>query len=113
MKKEFRGTDGTIGFVSAWDSKNKNNGKGEVEIIKIKNGYRIDYAYRFIKPFKSTNLAYFLTDSISNNQTKVIWGFAGKMTYPLNLMLLFMNLEKMVGKDFEAGLENLKVVLEK
>lgn len=35
MKKEYRGTDGTVGFVSAWESKNKNVGKGEQEIIKL------------------------------------------------------------------------------
>ena len=39
--------------------------------------------------------------------------FDGKMNYPMNLMLLFMNMDKMIGKDFESGLKNLKTILEK
>lgn len=113
MKKEFRGTDGTSGFVSAWDSDNKNVGKGEQEILKVAEGDRVDYEIRFIKPFESTSLASMSTLSVSENQTKVIWEFKGKMKYPMNLMLLFMNMEKMVGKDLDKGLQNLKIILEK
>jgi uncharacterized protein YndB with AHSA1/START domain len=47
MKKDFRGTDGTDGFVYAWDSTNKNAGKGEMEIKKIKGEERIDMEIRF------------------------------------------------------------------
>lgn len=113
MKKEFRGTDGTRRFVSAWDSENKNVGKGEQEILKIAEGDRVDYEIRFIKPFESTSLASMSTLSVSENQTKVRWEFSGKMKYPMNLMLLFMNMEKMVGKDLDKGLQNLKIILEK
>ena len=60
MKKEYRGTDGTVGFVSAWDSKNKQAGKGEQEIIKITDGERIDYVLRFLEPMKATDNAYFI-----------------------------------------------------
>ena len=47
MKKTYRGTDGTVGFVSAWDSEKDDVGKGEQEIIKITDGERIDYELRF------------------------------------------------------------------
>lgn len=113
MKKEFRGTDGTKGFVSAWDSKNKNVGKGEQEILKIADGDRVDYEIRFIKPFESTSLASMSVVSVTESQTKVQWEFSGKMKYPMNLMLLFMNMEKMVGNDLNKGLQNLKTILEK
>ncbi len=43
MKKEFKGIDGTPGFLSAWDSQNKNAGKGEQEILKVVEGERVDY----------------------------------------------------------------------
>ena len=43
MKKEFRGTDGTVGFVSVWDSENGNVGKGKQEIKKIIEGDRINF----------------------------------------------------------------------
>lgn len=113
MKKEYRGTDGTVGFVSAWDSDKKDVGKGEQEIKKISDGERIDYELRFIKPFESTEQAYMATDAVSENQTKVKWGFSGRMNYPMNLMLLIMNMEKMVGDDLQTGLNNLKTVVEK
>jgi len=112
MKKEFRGIDGTVGFVSAWESDNKNVGKGEQEIKKISEGKRIDFELRFIKPFAGVANAYLTTDSRSKNETIVNWGFDSKMKYPMNLMLLFMNMDKMIGNDFETGLKNLKAVLE-
>jgi hypothetical protein len=113
MKTEFTGTDGTEGFISAWESMNKKVGKGEQEILKIVNGERIDYEIRFIKPFKSTSWAFLITSSANVNQTRVHWEFNGKMKYPTNLMLLFMNMEKMVGNDLDKGLQNLKTILEK
>ncbi len=54
-----------------------------------------------------------ITESSSENATKVKWGFSGRMDYPMNLMLLFMNMEEMLGKDLDKGLQNLKAVLEK
>src|SRR5258708_28256070 len=52
MKREYSGTDGTVGFVSAWDSTNKKAGKGEQEIKGIKEGERVDLGLHFIKPFE-------------------------------------------------------------
>lgn len=112
MKKEYRGIDGTVGYVSAWDSDNKSVGKGEQEIKKITNGFRIDYEIRFIKPFAGIADAYMTTEFKTNNETIVIWGFDSKMKYPMNLMLLFMNMEKMIGNDLSTGLTNLKNILE-
>ena len=53
------------------------------------------------------------TDALGEQQTKVTWGFYSKMPYPVNIMLLFMNLEDHLGKDLQDGLNNLKGVLEK
>ena len=113
MQVEYRGTDGTVGFVSAWDSHVKEAGKGEQEIIKIDEGKRIDYEIRFIEPMKSTNNAYLSFESVGDNATKVTWAFFGRMKYPINSMLLFMDMDKMLGKDLEGGLQNLKTIVEK
>lgn len=112
MKKTFTGEDGTVGFISAWESNDKNVGQGEQEIVGIEDGKRVDYELRFIKPFESTQNAYMITESISDNQTKVKWGFSGEMHYPMNIMLLFMDMEKMIGDDFQTGLNKLKQNLE-
>ena len=113
MKKTYQGTDGTVGFVSAWESNDENVGVGEQEIKKIAEGERIDFELRFIKPFEATEPAFMSTESVTENQTKVKWGFSGHMNYPMNIMMLFMDFEKMIGDDLQTGLSNLKTVLEK
>lgn len=113
MKKEYRGTDGMPGFVSAWDSEMKEVGKGEQEIKNIVEGERIDYELRFIEPFASRDDAYMTFEQVSENQTRVKWGFKGVMKYPMNLFLLTMDMEEILGKDLQDGLNNLKSVLEK
>ena len=113
MKKTYTGTDGTVGFVYAWDSNNKKAGKGEQEITFIKEGERMDAAIHFIKPFEGRSIASMTTTPAGTNQTKVKWSIEGKMNYPMNAMLLFMNMEKMIGGDLEDGLANLKKILER
>lgn len=111
MKKDFSGTDGTVGCIASWDG-NDEVGKGAQELKGIIEGERLDFELRFEKPFEATNQAYMTTESIDDSQTKVKWGFSGSMAFPMNIMLLFMNMDKMVGKDFSDGLANLKTVLE-
>ena len=113
MKKSYTGTDGTVGFISAWESKSKNVGKGEQEITNIVEDDRIDMKLRFKEPFEAEDDAYMVTEAAGADQTNVKWGFKGKMAYPMNLMLLFMDMEGMLGKDLQAGLDKLKVVLER
>lgn len=112
VKKTFQGEDGTPGFVSVWQSDKDEVGRGEQEIIAIKPGERIDYELRFLAPFTSVSPAYMLTEHISADQTKVTWGFKGDMPYPMNLLLLVMDMEGLIGKDLQQGLDNLKLLLE-
>lgn len=113
MKRTYSGTDGTVGFISAWNSKNKDVGVGEQEIKKITEGKRIDFELRFMEPFEAKDLAYMETESKGEKSTTVRWGFNGSMNYPMNFMLLFMDMEEILGKDLQGGLDNLKNVLEK
>jgi len=112
MKKEYKGTDGTVGFTSSWDSENKKVGKGEQEILKIADGERIDMELRFYEPFTATDTAYMITESVSEKETKVTWGFVGHMSFPMNILLLTMDMEKELGVPLQQGLENLKTILE-
>jgi hypothetical protein len=113
MKKTYTGTDGTVGFISAWESDTSDVGAGAQQIKKIAEGVRLDFEIRFKKPFEATDYAYMITESVSDAKTKVKWGFKGSMPYPMNLMLVFMNMEKMLAPDLQNGLENLKGILEK
>jgi hypothetical protein len=113
MKRDLRGTDGAVGFVYAWDSENKKVGKGEQTIKKISEGEYIEFDLHFMRPFDSKATVRMVTEVISENRTKVRWGFDSYMKYPMNLLLLTMNMEKMIGDDFTIGLRNLKGILEK
>ncbi|REL26263.1 polyketide cyclase [Thalassotalea euphylliae] len=112
MVKSFRGTDGQVGFVSRWESEHPDVGTGEQEIIAMQDGERIDYELRFIKPFEAISPAYMATESVTNSQTLVRWGFQGQLDYPMNLMFLFVDFKQVIGDDLQFGLNNLKTILE-
>ncbi|HUH25633.1 MAG TPA: SRPBCC family protein [Flavobacterium sp.] len=106
IEKTYEGTDGTVGFVYTWKSKEVGNGKQV--LTKIDEGNRIDMDLFFQDSNDAAKL-YMTTESINDNQTKVTWVIDGKMPYPFNLMGVFYNMNK----DFEQGVQNLKEVLEK
>ena len=105
MKREFTGTDGTVGFIYAWNG-NKKAGEGEQEITKLEEGKTIETEIRFIRPMKSVAYINMITESVSENQTKVIWTCTGKMPYPMNIMVFMV--QKMLVKDMDTSLSNLK-----
>ncbi|WP_299432444.1 SRPBCC family protein [uncultured Maribacter sp.] len=111
MEKKITGTDGEVGAVSYWNG-NKEVGEGEQEITKIIEGERIEGELRFLKPWKSISNCYFVVAEAGEENTKVTWGFSGKNKFPVSIMMLFMNMDKAVGKDFEEGLAALKEQLE-
>ena len=109
-KREFKGTDGTIGYIYAW-SGDKNAGVGEKEIKNIIEGKRVEMEIRFVKPMAATASIIMDTESLSNDQTKVSWSNAGVLKYPFNIMIPMM--EKHVAKDMDSSLATLKNILEK
>jgi len=109
-KKEFKGTDGTVGYIYAW-SGDKNAGVGEKEIKNIIEGKRIETEIRFVKPMRATASIIMDTESLSGDQTKVSWSNAGVLKYPLNILIPMM--EKHVAKDMDSSLSTLKNILEK
>ncbi|RYY39935.1 MAG: polyketide cyclase [Chitinophagaceae bacterium] len=110
MRKEFRGTDGQAGFVSAWEG-NKDVGKGEQTIRSIDEAARrVDYQIHFIKPFES-NAEAFMTTSEKGAGSEVRWGFSSSMPWPMNLMNPFM--KGSLESDLHTGLTNLKTRLER
>ena len=107
--REYKGTDGTEGFIYAW-SGNKDAGQGEKEIKKLIEGQRMEAEIRFIKPMKTSSYIIMELESIADNQTKVSWSNAGTLNYPVNIMIPMM--EKMLPKDMDISLTNLKNILE-
>jgi hypothetical protein len=109
-KREFKGTDGTVGYIYAW-SGNKNAGIGEKEIKNIIEGKRIETEIRFVKPMATIAHMIMETESLSDNQTKVYWSNAGTLKYPMSIMVPMV--EKSVAKDMDISLSTLKNILEK
>jgi hypothetical protein len=116
MKKEFRGNDGTTGFVYGWDGNNK-AGAGEQEITGIVDGKQLNTEVRFRRPFKGIAHSLMTTGAAANSinkaeSTTVQWVFSSELKYPANIFLLLTNVEKTLGRDLETSLANLKHRLE-
>ncbi|MEP6674069.1 MAG: SRPBCC family protein [Ferruginibacter sp.] len=109
-KNEFKGTDGTVGFIYAWNG-NKKVGEGEKEIMSISEGKKIETEIRFVRPFTAVGQTSMVTEPLSGDQTKITMSNAGKIKYPLNFLLLFV--EKGIAKDMDTSLSTLKTILEK
>jgi hypothetical protein len=108
--EEFKGTDGTVGFIYAWRG-NKRAGEGEKEIKNIIEGKRIETEIRFVKPMRISAFVIMETESLSDEQTKVNLINGGALKYPLNIMIPIA--EKNFAKDMDISLSTLKNILEK
>jgi hypothetical protein len=111
MKKTYKGTDGTIGFQYSWDSTVKNVGAGVQEITAIEDGKSIDYSINFSRPMQNKGKTKFEIISLGAEITSVVWLFDSPSKFPMSLFSPIF--KKMLGKDLEKGLINLKGLLEK
>jgi len=114
-KEEFKGTDGTVGYIYSW-SGDKSAGQGEKEIKSIIEGKRIETEIRFVKPMRVSASVIFEIESLSDpdshrDQTKVNLINTGTLKYPLNIMIPMA--EKKFPKDMDDSLSILKNILEK
>lgn len=109
---DFKGVDGTVGFISHWVGNNK-VGEGEQEIKKIVEGERIEYEIRFKSPMETTNYSSITTTEEGDNKTKLTWSMKGKMGFPGNIMFKVFNMQEKLEYDFEEGTNILKAILEK
>jgi len=111
MTKKHEGIDGTIGYKYSWDSTIKNVGAGEQEITGIEGGKSIDYTIRFFRPMKNVGTTKFNINSLDEGNTSVDWIFDAPSKFPMSLFSPIF--KRMLGKDLEKGLVNLKSILEK
>jgi len=110
MQRTFSGAPHGTGAVYAWAG-NKNVGQGRMEIADAVPSSRVTINLDFLEPFESHNTTEFLLEP-QGNGTKVIWAMYGPNTYMGKLMSVFASMDKMIGKDFEKGLTNLKAAAE-
>ena len=109
-KAIYEGPAAGEGAIFRWAGNNQ-VGEGSQTIVETRANERILIKLDFLKPFKAVNYSEF-TFTPQGNQTLVIWSMFGKNNFMGKVMSVFMNCEKMVGGQFEKGLERLKIVSE-
>jgi carbon monoxide dehydrogenase subunit G len=110
MKKTFSGPPSGVGSVYEW-SGNSKAGTGRMEITDVSPA-KVTLKLDFLKPFEAHNFVDFLLVP-EGAGTKVTWSMHGPSPFVTKVFSVFMNMDKMIGKDFEAGLASLKSVAEK
>jgi len=111
MKRTYSGAERGSGAVYAWDG-DKNVGSGRMEILETSAPQKIVIKLDFFTPFEGHNTAEF-TMLPQGDGTHVTWLMHGPANFMSRLIQVFMNLDNLIGKDFEAGLANLKTITEK
>ena len=111
MKRTYSGAERGKGAVYAWDG-DKNVGSGRMEILEASAPQKIVIKLDFFTPFEGHNTAEF-TMLPQGDGTHVTWLMHGPARFLTRLIQVFMNLDNMIGRDFEAGLANLKTITEK
>lgn len=111
MKKDFSGAAGTAGASYHWAG-NDEVGEGRMTITEARAPGRIAYRLEFLKPWESVSTTAFEL-SPEGGGTRVSWSMAGEVGFTEKLFSVFVDMDAMIGKDFEAGLAALKGVAEK
>ncbi len=106
----YEGEDGAVGSTQHW-SGNDEVGEGIQTITAVEENRRVDSHLKFILPWESESEAYITLDSVETG-TKVTWGFKGTTPFPMNAMGLFVSMDKMMGGEFEKGMNRLKEMVD-
>jgi len=109
-RSSFQGAASGEGAAMSW-SGNRKIGEGRMTITQSQENEWIRLRLEFIKPFRATNTAEF-TFKPKGNQTLVTWSMSGKNSFFFKVFGLFMDCDKMAGRDFEKGLAAMKAVVE-
>ena len=110
LQRAYSGNATGVGAVYNWDG--KKTGVGRMEIMESSPASLIKIKLDFFKPFEAHNTAEF-TLQAQGDSTTVTWAMYGPSPFISKLMGIFFSIDKMVGKDFEAGLEKMKTAAEK
>ncbi|WP_297516100.1 SRPBCC family protein [uncultured Caulobacter sp.] len=111
MKRTYEGPAKGVGAAYAWVGNDK-VGAGRMEIQTVTPGREVGFSLHFIKPFEANNAGRF-TFEPQGAGAKVTWSMTGKNPFIAKVMGLIFDMDKMIGKDFEAGLANMKAAAEK
>jgi len=111
LKRTYSGPESGIGTAYAWEGNNK-VGKGRMEIREVSPPSKVEIKLDFERPMEGHNITDFTLEG-KGDSTIVTWDMQGPSSYLAKVMRIFFSMDKMIGKDFETGLANLKAVAEK
>jgi uncharacterized protein YndB with AHSA1/START domain len=111
MKRSFSGPQSGKGAVYAWDG-DKNVGQGRMEIADVAPPSKVTLKLDFVRPFEAHNIVEF-TMVPRGDATDVNWNMQGPVPYFAKIIHVFLDMDRMIGADFEAGLANLKALAER
>ena len=110
MHVSYSGAPAGQGAIYEWEGNSK-VGKGRMEILAAEptvTSIRLD----FLAPFVTHNPTNFVLRP-EGSSTQVTWTMDGPNTFASKLMSVFVSMDKMIGKDFDTGLNQLKFAAEK
>ena len=110
MTKAYEGAASGAGAAYGW-SGDKQVGQGRMTIVESRPCELICIRLEFERPFKATNTAEFAF-AAEGSQTAVTWSLLGRNNFMMKAMSLLLNMDQMIGKDFEQGLSQLKAEAE-
>lgn len=110
MQRSFTGAERGAGAKYAWNG-NKEVGQGSMLITEATPSSRVAIDLDFVKPFEGHNKVEF-TLTPDGDSTTVNWAMSGPMPFISKVICLFVNMDRMIGKDFEAGLASMKAAAE-
>jgi len=110
MKQTYEGAPAGTGAIYTWAG-NKEVGEGRMTLTESRPNELIRIRLQFFKPFTATNTAEF-TFTPEGDRTVVTWSMTGEKNFIAKAVHLFMNMDRMVGGQFEKGLAQMKSVVE-
>ena len=110
LERTYEGPAAGVGAMYSWRG-NKKVGEGRMTITDSRPGELVRIKLEFLKPFRATNTAEFALEPVGDG-ANLSWSMTGERNFMFKAMGLIMNMDKMIGGDFERGLANLKSVVE-
>jgi hypothetical protein len=110
MVRTFSGPEQGVG--SSYHFAGPKIGEGRMSIAALEHDRRVGVTAEFIKPFTATNLVEFTINPAAPGNVVVTWAISGRNTFVTKAFSLFVNMDKMMGRDFETGLAELKRITE-
>ncbi|WP_144710642.1 SRPBCC family protein [Curtobacterium pusillum] len=118
LHREYGGEPGTVGSTYAWKG-NRKAGAGDMRVTGIAP-HRVDIDLRFTAPFRSSSTCVFRLDETgagtgagTDAGTRVVWMMTSPRTTMSRIVGTFINMDKLIGGDFDKGLAQLKAVVER